>query len=352
VLPYWLLFCIPAFASLFERPYYAQRRHAGMGLVALNALIICIFVGLRYEVGSDWRSYWAQFVRVSVMPISKIPAAGDPGYVLLNWLAGRLGADIWLVNLVSAAVFSWGLFSFVKHQSRPWLSLAIAIPYLVIVVGMGYTRQGVAIGLAMRGFVALKEGGSNLRFVLWVIAAATFHKSATLLIPMVALIEQRGRLWTVLWVAGATILIYFTLLESSVDRLVYTYLEREYDSGGTAVRVAMNVVPALLLLMFRERFVMRRFEKRLWMTMAWIALALIPAFMLSPSSTAVDRTALYILPLQIVVLSHVPDAFARSRQTAQFLNLVIILYSASIQFVWLNYASHAGDWLPYRVYPF
>ena len=352
MLPYWLMFSVPAFASVFERPRYAPLRRGKAELVALTALIICLFVGLRYEVGSDWTAYWAQFVRASIIPISAVPMAGDPGYVLLNWLAGRLGADIWLVNLVSAAVFSWGLFSFVKVQSRPLLSLAIAIPYLVIVVSMGYTRQGVAIGLAMRGFVALGEGGSNLRFVLWVVAAATFHKSATLLIPMVALIEQRGRLWAVLWVAGATVLAYFTLLESSVDRLVYTYLEREYDSGGTAVRLAMNAVPALLLLLFRNRFVMRRFEKRLWLTLAWIALALIPAFILSPSSTAVDRMALYVLPLQIAVLSRVPDAFARSQQTAQFLNLLVVLYSASIQFVWLNYAAHAGDWLPYRVYPF
>ena len=110
-----------------------------------------------------------------------------------------------MVNSACAGLFSWGLFSFVNAQPRPWLALSVAVPYLVIVVAMGYTRQGVAIGFAMGGLLALGGERSNLRFVLWVIVAATFHKSAVLLIPIAALAEERGRWWTALWVGGATI---------------------------------------------------------------------------------------------------------------------------------------------------
>ena len=69
------------------------------------------------------------------------------------------------------------------------------------------------------------------------------------------------------------------------------------------------------------------------------------------SSTAVDRLALYLIPLQLVVLSGVPTAFGqRGRPNGQYVALVIA-YSAMIQFVWLNYAAHAGDWLPYTFFP-
>ena len=71
-----------------------------------------------------------------------------------------------------------------------------------------------------------------------------------------------------------------------------------------------------------------------------------------PSSTAVDRLALYIIPLQLVVLSRVPDAFP-SRDGGRNVQLLvtIILYSAAIQFVWLTFANHAEFWLPYQFYP-
>ena len=36
--------------------------------------------------------------------------------------------------------------------------LCLSIPYLVIVVAMGYSRQGVAIGVMMPGLLAFERG--------------------------------------------------------------------------------------------------------------------------------------------------------------------------------------------------
>ncbi len=184
-------------------------------------------------------------VTASYKEWAEIPSSSDPGYIFLNWLVARWGFEVWLVNFLCAALFAWGLWAFALAQPRPWLAFVIAVPYLVIVVAMGYTRQGVAIGLAMHGLVALGgKNKSNVRFVLWVILAATFHKSAVLLIPIAALAQDRGRAWTISWVGGAAILAYFTLLESSVDALRSNYIDAQYDSGGALIRVAMNAFPA------------------------------------------------------------------------------------------------------------
>ena len=68
---------------------------------------------------------------------------------MLNWLAARTELGPYFVNTVCAALFAWGLVVFCRAQPRPWLALVVAVPYLVTVVAMGYTRQGTAIGLAM-----------------------------------------------------------------------------------------------------------------------------------------------------------------------------------------------------------
>ena len=65
-----------------------------------------------------------------------------------------------------------------------------------------------------------------------------------------------------------------------------------------------------------------------------------------PSSTAVDRLALYIMPLQIAVLSRLPLILGRRLGV-----LIVVLYSVAIEFVWLNFATHARFWIPYQVYP-
>lgn len=351
MIAYWLLFSMPALAALFETPDRGRRKPYRTIALSLALLLAALMIGLRYQVGGDWNSYLGYFWRAEYVGLTSLSSQGDPGYVGVNWLVNRLGGDVWQVNLICAALFCMGLFAFCRSQPRPWLALAVAVPYLVIVIAMGYTRQSVAIGLAMLGLVALSQARSNVRFVFWIVLAATFHKSAVLLIPIAALTAKQGRWWTVLWIAAATVGAYFTLLETSVDELVGGYLEAQYQSDGAAIRVAMNAVPAVLFVLFRRRFDMSAQGKKLWLIISCLALAMIPALIFSPSSTAVDRIALYMIPLQLVVLSRLPDVFGRSPQDRQLISLGVVLYAAMVQFVWLNFASHAFAWVPYQVFP-
>jgi hypothetical protein len=69
---------------------------------------------------------------------------------------------------------------------------------------------------------------------------------------------------------------------------------------------------------------------------------------LTAATVVVDRIALYIIPLQAFVLGRLPFALARQVGGYTQLSLAVIIYSAIVQFVWLNYAVHASSWLPYQ----
>jgi hypothetical protein len=254
------------------------------------------------------------------------------------------------VNLIGGTIFSMGLAVFCRSLPRPWLALAVAIPYMVIVVSMGYTRQAIALGLAMLGLVALQRK-STLWFVIWVVLGATFHKTAVLLLPIAALATTKNRYWTVAWVGVVTLGAFELLLEESVDALYTGYIEAEYQSEGTLVRLLMNALPAALILLWRGRFQFAEAEAALWQWFAIISLALLASLLVSPSSTAVDRVGLYMLPLQLVVFAHFPDVFGRRGRHNNGLVAALLVYYAMVQFVWLNYASHAYAWVPYRFYP-
>ena len=198
----------------------------------------------------------------------------DPGYQLLNYSASALGGGIYTVNLLCGFFFSLSLMVFCKNFPRPMLAIVAAIPYMTIVLAMGYSRQATALGFAMVAFNALIHK-STLRFSIWIIVAALFHKSAVLLIPVAALISSKSRMLSVFWIAIAAIGAYVTLLQDSVDALYTNYVEAEYQSQGALIRVLMCVVPGMIFLYYRNNFNMFDKEKQLW---SWFSYASLIAF--------------------------------------------------------------------------
>ncbi|MEO5658922.1 MAG: EpsG family protein [Polaromonas sp.] len=351
MLPYWFLFGVAAWMAVTQlRPAtVATRRWPDWWRVMFVFLVLMI--GLRHEVGGDWSNYLPMVKDATHQTLTEAALRSDPAYGLLNWLGARSDFGIYLVNTACAALFSWGLVVFCRAQPRPWLALVVAVPYLVTVVAMGYTRQGTAIGLSMVALVALSER-RLLRFVLFVALAATFHKSAVILMPLAVLAGTRQKLWTACWIGVAFALFYILLLQSSVDALQTSYIEAQMQSDGAAVRVAMNAMPALLFLCFRRHFVMSQAECVFWTWMSVGALGFVALLLVSSSATtAVDRLALYWIPLQMFVLSRLPNAVGSKHGGSQALVSLVVAYSGSVLFVFLVFASHAAAWLPYQFYP-
>lgn len=348
--PYWLMFLLPAIASLSGsvKPQLPSRKMtAGWGV---TGVVLALLIGWRQQVGGDWGNYAAHYADAISTPLEALLTKGDPGYWLLLGWAAHEGISYQTANLFFGIIFTIGLVAFCRQQPRPWLALTVAVPYLVIVLGMGYTRQGVALGLIMLGLVALGRG-VLWKFVLCAALAATFHKSAVVLVPLAILATPRGRLWTFIWVGIAALGLYWSLLESSSEQLYASYVESEMESQGARIRVAMNVLPALLLLRYRKRFAWSSdTERNLWQILAWLSLASAILLITTSASTAVDRMALYLIPLQLFVFTRVPDALSHIQGRAAWIQAIIIYY-ALVLFIWLVFATHAPYWLPYRFYP-
>ena len=355
--PYWLMFLLPALAALHARRH---RLHAATGLRSLKlheawlaaVLVLTVLIGFRFEVGGDWSVYVGYVYDARYVPIATILEGSDPGYRLLEWISAQMDWGIYGVNLICGVIFSICLAVFCRSLPRPWLALAVAVPYLVIVVAMGYSRQGVALGLAMLGLVALGRRETRW-FLFWVVLGATFHKSAVILLPIAALAATRNRYWTALWVGVVALGTYMLLLEDSVDLLISNYVgeTKKHESQGAMIRLLMNAVPAAILLLWRRRFEFTETEAILWRWFAIISLALLGLLLVFQDTAAVDRVALYLLPLQLVVFAHLPDVFGNRGRLNEVLKVAVLFYYAVVQFVWLNYARHANDWLPYQFYP-
>jgi len=356
MLSYWLLFFLPAYWAVSRlKPVYSNSvlilRDRWPTAWRFTFAILVLMIGLRHEVGGDWSTY---ILLLDSYTDNNRSADTfnfqDPAFVLLNLLSVWTGLGVYLLNLISAVFFSWGLVVFCRIQPRPWLALVVAVPYLITVVAMGYTRQGVAIGVAMVAMVALADG-RTMRFMFWIAFAALFHKSAIILVPMAIIANTKRRILTLLWVATAALILYFLLLQEALSFLIQGYIEAEYQSTGAAIRIAMNALPAALFLIFLKRFHLTSQQSSFWKWMAWGALLFIPILLVSPSSTAVDRVALYWIPIQLFVLSRLPNALGNVAGKNVGWVYAVVAYSAAVHFVWLFYADTAFAWLPYKFYP-
>lgn len=342
--PFWLMFIIAALGVV--APRRLPEKQARWAWFVVGSLF-AVMMGFRHEVGGDWFNYLPMFESTSRRSFAEVLSRGDPAYYGLNWLVARFGGSIYWTNALCASVLAWGTVVFCLRQPKPWLALLAGVPYMLIVVGMGYTRQSVALGFALLGLAALGDRRTRA-FVLWVVLGALFHKSAVLLLPIAALAASRNRLLTSSLVLAVTALMYYLLVQDSAEALWSNYVDADMQSQGGAIRVAMNVVPAVLLILFRRRLVPERQERKLWLWIAVLALVCIP--LVGMASTAVDRVALYLIPLQLFVFARLPR-LAGTATTRTPLVLAIMGYYAAVQFVWLNYAIHAQYWTPYQFMP-
>lgn len=354
MLIYWVVFVFFVWMAMS----HARPNPAGIKTLPdlqwhLAFIILSLFIGFRHEVGADWIAYMASIENATnetFIEYFNFIGFIDPTYTALNWFAANFGGSVYLVNFICAIFFTWGLLVFCREQPRSWLALLVSVPYLVIVVAMGYTRQGVAIGLSMLGLAAL--GRDQIwRFVFWIAFASTFHKSAVILVPFAAIISSKSRWLTTIIVIVITAILFALLLQESVDELVITYIDSEYGSSGAALRVAMNSLPAILFLWRRRKFNLSPNQLKFWTYMSYVALGFIALLAISPSTTAVDRVALYWVPLQLFVLSRLPDAIGMPGRRNIAWVYFIIIYCTLVVYVWLFFSDHSVAWLPYYFYP-
>jgi hypothetical protein len=352
---YWVMFAIPAMLALDDRnqPWRKTETTRREALQALRvvAVVFTVLIGLRYEVGADWLNYLEVFEIIRRTDVGELLETMEPGYLYLNLLSDSFGFGMYGVNTVLAAILMVGLGRLCATLSNPWLGMTAAVPYLVIVVGMGYSRQAGALGFEMLALVALQRERVG-RFTALIVAGALFHRTVAVLLMLGAFASRRHRLVRGIWAVGAALLAYRIFLESTIDRFQTNYVEAEYASSGTLVRLLMNAVAGLLVLRGDPPGRTNAAEsRRPWTLLAFASAVLLAAFFVSPSSTAVDRLALYALPLQVYAFGNLSE-LTKSRPGDVGAQRVAVAYCAATQFVWLVFGVHAPHWVPYRFAPF
>ncbi|WP_336778150.1 EpsG family protein [Pantoea sp. USHLN256] len=145
-------------------------------LIFISAIIIFVFLGLRYKIGVDWLFYYDDYRGV------KNTLAIEPGYKMISWLSSLL-LNFWVfVSMITLAiVISIARFA---HRFSPYPVLVFG-SYFIISFGFNVEalRQILAVALF---YIAIYDylKGRRYLFYLWCVIGSVLHIS---LLPLIVL---------------------------------------------------------------------------------------------------------------------------------------------------------------------
>lgn len=340
-LPYFALLTLAAIPALAY-----QSGHTNLNWRVFFALCL-IFVGLRYQVGSDWEGYLAIAENVYREPFSKVFENAEFLYYVFVWLSVDLGLGIYGANVVTSYIFLVGVFRFCGSLPNRWLALLTSLPFLVIVVGMSANRQAAAIGLSLVLLADWQQ--SNLtKKMLIIMVAMLFHSSAAVLVMLFVVDSSlsKSRRW-LLAALLAVLTSYFLVDLSSVQRYESSYVQHreEFHADGAILQILVNALPAVLAIIFRGRYqkILPNFRVIYWM--AILSIALVPIGL--AYSVIASRISFYLFPVSIALTSMAPILF--SDEKSQNIALLAAAGAAFITLsLWLTFANHAYNHKPYQ----
>lgn len=345
---YWVMFLIPAWLSL-KFPYRPKNMDKPWNeLWKIYFVFIVLMIGYRYQVGGDWDSYNLHILYKESLNFEFLDLTNEPIFALLSWFGAKWGG-IYLFNLFSGLLFSYGLIQLSLKYSRPWLCIAISTPYLIIVVAMGYSRQAGALGAFMLGLGYLLKGDIR-KYIFWILVGAAMHKSVIFTLVFAPINKKKLSMFNIVFILG--VIFGFYLISEKYFMTYYkSYIMQEYSSAGAIIRASLNLVPSLIYLFLRKNFIMfSKIEHRLYMLLSILACSLFLALFYTNATTALDRISLYILPLQFIILGNLPDVLGYSKNSnLGWVSFILLIY-AFVEYVWLFYADHSQYWIPYRFF--
>ena len=338
---YWLLFLVPVYFLLGKVQNGANTSRLEWQLFWVFLVII---IGLRNEVGCDWFTYLEGLDQSRDIGWDEITySRHDLGHILIQWLSISLSTNEYGVNFIYACIFAFGLIKFSIAQPYPWLAILVSIPYLVIVVAMGYIRQAAAIGFLMYGFIYLFQR-QVIVYLLFVLFAGLIHKTAFIFFAFVFFLPGSSRVRNGIGVCLLILLIGVTYLFQQADLFITNYVVNTMDSSGAQVRTLMNLPPAVILFANWRKWGLEYKDRWFWSLFSFLSVVCVPLVFIA--STAVDRMALYLIPLQIVVWSRFPNLL-NGQLGRTFVIYIVGFYYAMVQFIWLVYGIHSYCWVPY-----
>ena len=153
-------------------------------LTIITAIIIVLFGAFRVDVGADWPAYKRLFVYLKVEEFSDLFLyREEPLYILVNYLLKSIYDNFsFFIFVLFSVTFLLKFKIFNRFSPDVYLSTIIYFYTVFVIYDVNGLRQGIALTLTLLSVIYIYKN-KFLPFLLLVITASFFHKSAIIFIP-------------------------------------------------------------------------------------------------------------------------------------------------------------------------
>lgn len=361
-----------ALLSLLFVMQYSSRQHAyargGMLLVAvLTVGLFLITMWLREPAGDSWR-YLETFRNMRTMPLSNALNQEDTDalFVLLNWLAGRLGDSSLILYGATLVVFFGVFIAAMRRVLSPLATLVVLMAYTAFPFFVQYAANGLRQGLSMVFLLmayALLSRRQRAGWV-WLLLAPLWHSGAWLAVAVVAshqlmclLVRSPRVRWALVFSAlGLGIALSATGLNEALMAQLPEKIElREsqgiyfddaeefgYRGGFRLDFLLFSFVPLATALLLRKRGQSFSYSGPGWWLSMYLSLNVIyQLFAFAPFSDRFAGFSWFLIPL--VIFLQVQQTGQKNLQTA-FVAAVCLVNVAMLQLYTGNFIRPPLGW--------
>jgi len=339
--PYWIVFIFPSILTIFENRISSRVK---IIIWYFFLLVLIIFIGLRYEVGGDWDQYKVVYKEIlESFSILNIDIKNDYLYTLVAYFSSLIIEDVVFLNFILSIIFIFSLNYFIEKNSDYFLVLTGVIPIHITVVAMGFVRQAIAISFFL---IAIKYLTTNKNFksLTSIIIGIGFHKT---LIPMIIVLffSKKSINYYLITIILLTFLTYY--FYNSFTRMFFYYSGggMHFLSYGALYRIIIPIFFSVIFLVFSNILSENSLEKEIYFYLSIFCILSFPFVFFY--SSMIDRLCFYFIPIQLFVLMRLKKLF-KSQFNYFVVKLCIIIFYASVYFVWLNFSYYKFNWLPYK----
>ena len=288
---YYLVYAVAAFVTVgLYNMYELSKRFYLVLLVFLFS-----FAAFRFEVGCDYYTYYDHSIMFADLNFEEAANRSEPGYWETVVLLKRIGLEFPAINVVASAVFFLGVHRIARRQPNPLMYLTLLFPVLVTGIPMSAVRQAIAMGLIAFAYNSFADR-KLMSYIVWVIVAGLFHKSAYLFLVATPIIYNKGKVNRgTVGVVLTLVALYFASNSDIAEQYSGKYVGTRIEAAGALYRVGLVAFTGLaMLLLYRskwQKFCPNDYELAFYFSIA--SVAVLP--LLVYSSVASDRYGYYLM---------------------------------------------------------
>lgn len=199
-------------------------------------LILLLFGGLRYGVGTDFFSYTELFEQVSYQPAAYLFHTSrfsymEWGYIFLNVVVSLLSKNPQAIMLVTSGIIAI-LFLYRIRKSSPFYPFSLYLFFTYFIWAFNGIRQGIAMAIAFFAYEYAKQK-KWIKCAVLILTAALFHKTVLImfLLYLVCQLTYPVYIYIVAIAGSAVTLLFQKPISYFLIKAFYPiYLEEQYAS--------------------------------------------------------------------------------------------------------------------------